>query len=182
MPRKRKSDEPRHDFTAGPAVAPPHDPHSRVFEVFYQGYPTHFSIKLLAPVCDEIFKSYVGNRVIRDDWHPVDVDEALVIIAEYMDIQGIWGEALVDRSSKPTPGNPLAWSLRSRPGTAAEFTVWHADVDTGSRINRRGDGRWVVMHGSEPEEEDAASFDSLGAALQAFIAVAKALARSHSNA
>lgn len=91
------------------------------------------------------------------------------------------GPALADRLTICI-ANPLAWSLRSRPGSAADFTVWYEDFDTGSRIVRRDDGRWAVTHASVTAGEEPGSFDSLGAALAAIIAVAKVLSRSPLNA
>lgn len=67
--------------------------------------------------------------------------------------------------------NPLAWSLRSAPGSVAEFTLWHEEQDTGTRLRQRDDGRWMAEGDLLPASVKAFPFDSLGAAFAAVITV-----------
>lgn len=67
--------------------------------------------------------------------------------------------------------NPLAWSLRSTPGSVAEFGLWHEEQNTGTRLRQRDDGRWLAEGDLLPASVKAFPFGSLGAAFAALITV-----------
>lgn len=186
MARRRRSDEPRHDFTAGPAVAPRDNPLIRTFEVFYQGFPTRYWVLQRAPVSDGIYQAFLGSEPIPNASLYDIFEQALEDIAEYHEYLDDHAEALVDRTAKPEPApssdNPLAWSLRSRAGSATEFSVWHEDADLGLLIAQRDDRSWIVTQRSEVQGESLGTFDSVAAALAGIILMAKALARLRPNA
>lgn len=106
MARKRRMnrDEPLHDFTAGPAVAPRDNPRIRTFEVFYQGCPTLYSIRLHVPVVDGVYQAYLGSEPLVRERRHLHIDDALEQIAEHMDYLCAHDhghpEALVDRTKK----------------------------------------------------------------------------------